>query len=561
MQLRWSVQLVACCLLCLCTIGTVIRRVVRLSKEFDQGQWKGYLPGLQEGWLLNRQIDLSDAQWRNFRSSAQILIAAALGTTLLGSLFRNTPRARTLYWLLVGMGFNFQLHGAYSLFVLVIATANFLLVKVLAGRRLCPVVFWTASCAMLVYIRLADGFSFSSFGASWEWLDYHKGSLRWHIGFNLVMLRILSFGLDYHWKKLGFAPQNQKAKLEQTKSNARSLDKPEALNPAWGSYSFATYLCYLLYPPLYIAGPTITFDSFASQLSTPQQRPSGRAVSLYALRLAGCWGLMELLLHFTYFNALAVSGVWQRFDLPAADVCCIGFGVLNFMWLKFLIIWRFFRLWALMDGIDPPENMLRCVNNNYDIEGFWKSWHASYNRWLVRYLYIPLGGAKWRFLNIWVIFTFVALWHDLEWKLLSWAWLTCLLGLPELVVKSIVRSPRLAGFRKIWLYSELAAAAGALNITGLMAANLVGFVIGPQGLRAFFFKLLSLSNVALMLYILLSFYAATKVMFAIREAEEREKQCRKVGTECRSTTDVLQDVYLERRLREENVKRIWHAAD
>lgn len=34
---------------------------------------------------------------------------------------------------------------------------------------------------------------------------------------------------------------------------------------------------------------------------------------------------------------------------------------------------------------------------------------------LCRYLYIPLGGAKWRVLNIWVIFTFVALWHDLEW--------------------------------------------------------------------------------------------------------------------------------------------------
>ncbi|KAF5825594.1 MBOAT, membrane-bound O-acyltransferase family-domain-containing protein [Dunaliella salina] len=72
-----------------------------------------------------------------------------------------------------------------------------------------------------------------------------------------------------------------------------------------------------------------------------------------------------------------------------------GFWVLVYMWLKFLIIWRFFRAVALADGIVPPENMGRCVCNNYDIEGFWRSWHASYNRWLVRYVYVPLGGNRW----------------------------------------------------------------------------------------------------------------------------------------------------------------------
>lgn len=39
------------------------------------------------------------------------------------------------------------------------------------------------------------------------------------------------------------------------------------------------------------------------------------------------------------------------------------------------------------------------------------NWHVCYSR----YLYIPLGGSKWRFLNVWIIFTFVAIWHDLEW--------------------------------------------------------------------------------------------------------------------------------------------------
>lgn len=36
-----------------------------------------------------------------------------------------------------------------------------------------------------------------------------------------------------------------------------------------GAYNLATYLGYLFYPPLYIAGPIITFNSFASQLKQP----------------------------------------------------------------------------------------------------------------------------------------------------------------------------------------------------------------------------------------------------------------------------------------------------
>ena len=38
------------------------------------------------------------------------------------------------------------------------------------------------------------------------------------------------------------------------------------------------------------------------------------------------------------------------------------------MWLKFTVIWRFFRLAALAAGIDAPENIRRCFANNYDIE-------------------------------------------------------------------------------------------------------------------------------------------------------------------------------------------------
>jgi protein-cysteine N-palmitoyltransferase HHAT len=114
--------------------------------------------------------------------------------------------------------------------------------------------------------------------------------------------------------------------------------------------------------------------------------------------------------------------------------------------LQLLLPWRFFRLWALADGMDPPENMVRCMANNYSPLGFWRAWHRSYNLWIVRYLYIPLGGAHRLVATSMLIFTFVALWHDLSPKLLAWGWLAAIVILPEVMARktlppSLVRMP------------------------------------------------------------------------------------------------------------------------
>jgi D-alanyl-lipoteichoic acid acyltransferase DltB (MBOAT superfamily) len=93
--------------------------------------------------------------------------------------------------------------------------------------------------------------------------------------------------------------------------------------------------------------------------------------------------------------------------------------------------------------------MVRCVANNYSTLGFWRSWHRSYNLWIVRlaswlnlqdyhsltyrYIYIPLGGTKNVVLTTTLVFSFVALWHDLSFRLLAWGWLISLFIFPELL--------------------------------------------------------------------------------------------------------------------------------
>ncbi|XP_057807474.1 membrane-bound O-acyltransferase gup1-like isoform X3 [Salvia miltiorrhiza] len=371
----------------------------------------------------------------------------------------------------------------FILFIFGIASANFFLVKIFGRTKYFLYGLWIFNLSFLVCNRIYEGYRFSSFGEHWAYLDDFRGTFRWHICFNFVVLRMISFGHDYHWTDQ-YSGSDHKKHIQRCdhcstgKTCYLVLQERRVTND---KFSFPIYLCYLVYAPLYIAGPIISFNAFASQLDSPQNIYSSREVAWYGFRWVFCLSLMEFMTQFFYYNAFAISGLWKQ--LSPMDIFIIGYGVLNFMWLKFFLIWRYFRFWSLINGIVPPENMPRCINNCHNLESFWKNWHASFNKWLVRYVYIPLGGSQKKLLNVWVVFTFVAVWHDLEWKLLSWAWLTCIFFIPEMLIKSAANAFQVEGAFWEFIFRELSAVAGAVTITCLMVANLVGFVIGPSGVN------------------------------------------------------------------------------
>ena len=63
---------------------------------------------------------------------------------------------------------------------------------------------------------------------------------------------------------------------------------------------------------------------------------------------------------------------------------------------------------------------------------------------LFRYIYIPLGGSKNIVLSTLLVFTFVALWHDLSFKLLAWGWLISLFILPEIIARNILPASKVS---------------------------------------------------------------------------------------------------------------------
>ncbi len=272
-------------------------------------------------------------------------------------------------------------------------------------------------------------------------MDSASSIVNWKNCFNLVSLRMISYSLDYYWSFDADKTMSQIRNLPKIASiDERSRISDSHLPEIYDQ--FVLYIAYVLYLPLYIAGPIMTFNNFVSHLIIPQRNYSlNQKVKYAALRFCIPFALFFIGTHYVYVSAIANMGYTyfiRDIDGPVPlieklvndgwlDVKFVyiyTYYTLLYLYLKFLVIWRFFRLWAIFDDVEPCENMGHCIVNTHSLSGFWRSWHKSFNQWLIRYMYIPLGGNKFGFsrqvLSIIVIFTFVSFWHDLTMKLFTW---------------------------------------------------------------------------------------------------------------------------------------------
>ena len=131
---------------------------------------------------------------------------------------------------------------------------------------------------------------------------------------------------------------------------------------------------------------------------------------------------------------------------------------------------------------------------------------------LVRYVYIPLGGRKFRVLNTFAIFSFVAYWHDASGILLAWGWLIALFIVPEIGIVKLITLEQSRKYFGQW-HLHICALGGALNILAMMSANLVGFAIGVDGFKQLLSNLYSWRGFLFLLNIIGSLFLGVHRMF------------------------------------------------
>ena len=178
------------------------------------------------------------------------------------------------------------------------------------------------------------------------------------------------------------------------------------------SFSLENFIIYIFYPPLFYTGPLLNFNSFLFQMNIYKDSQHNKILKmnkiLYLLKIILLFAAMEIYNHFIYpiYLFRKDTAFEPNSDVSLFYYCFICLNILTFLWLKFSIIWKISRLMAWCDGIFVEENMNRFIYNFYSIELFFRGTNRSLNRWLVRYIYIPLGGKNQKYINIWIVFGF-----------------------------------------------------------------------------------------------------------------------------------------------------------
>ncbi|KAJ4460890.1 putative membrane-bound O-acyltransferase family MBOAT protein [Paratrimastix pyriformis] len=425
-------------------------------------------------WTFKKSpADMSDHQWNMWRNNFPVLFTFfsiwTLASVLLKKLFPNSPNdqlnpdpsrhslgkmhiVRTIFYPLSGLIFIYVLHGRCMIYWGMAVMTLYLVAKLFGHipvlGALAPwavLVPWFLGVYRLDAMRLLGflGLQSTFVGTFVQWVNQARGQMGWSSPFNVTTLRLVSFALDYHWSFRGPRAEREAQARVHAIAEPMTLKARERMSLPRVAYGLLNYITYASYAPLYIGGPIITYNAFVSQLLAPPSSASAakdragssfKAILRAAFTDVHSWAykvtyLLRVLL-WTVFTDVYTHVFWATALLVGSDeyqhagalemsrtfflACC-------FTYLKFYTIFRFFRAWSNLDGIMTWENQPRCFVRGSGFAVFWRTWHVSLNRWNIRYLYVPAKGYKYPLVSVWMVFFFIAFWHEptLEW--VRWA--------------------------------------------------------------------------------------------------------------------------------------------
>lgn len=189
--------------------------------------------------------------------------------------------------------------------------------------------------------------------------------------------------------------------------------------------SLSEYALFVSFFPQLIAGPIVNHSEML-----PQFRAFGAKKADWE-RIAGGFalfvlGLSKKVLLADTFGAGVDYGYENLAVLGRADACLVIFFYALQLYFDFSGYCDMAVGIGRMLGIEIPVNF----NSPYkatNIVDFWKRWHITLNRFLTKYVYIPLGGnrkGKGRmYLNLLLVFFISGLWHGAGFHFMVWGML------------------------------------------------------------------------------------------------------------------------------------------
>lgn len=197
-----------------------------------------------------------------------------------------------------------------------------------------------------------------------------------------------------------------------------AVDRYRGVTPAG---KFREYLAFILFFPTMVAGPIKRYQDFLPKLCQPSKEWEDdwlRGITRILAGLVKKFLIADLLTAFTQHLHISDIAQAQRWVLPIWLLAFGGQIYFDFSAYSDIAIGS-----ARLFGIKVPENFdwpyLRT-----NIAEFWRHWHISLYRWLVDYVFIPLGGSRARptrvYVNLLITMFLSGLWHGAGLNFLVW---------------------------------------------------------------------------------------------------------------------------------------------
>ena len=189
-----------------------------------------------------------------------------------------------------------------------------------------------------------------------------------------------------------------------------------------GVCSLSEYVLFVSFFPYVSSGPIVN-----AQEMLPQYRQIGRqhldwekfAGGLYLFAL----GLAKKVLLADTFGKAVDAGYGNVAGLSGTDAWLVMLFYTLQLYFDFSGYCDMGRGIAHMLGMELPVNFDSPYKASNIIE-FWKRWHITLNRFLRKYVYIPLGGNRKggarMYLNLFMVFLVSGIWHGAGWNFVLW---------------------------------------------------------------------------------------------------------------------------------------------
>ena len=203
--------------------------------------------------------------------------------------------------------------------------------------------------------------------------------------------------------------------------------------------NFVTYAAYISFFPHLLSGPIPSASSIL-----PQFRKSVRPTILQIEQSVGeiLWGLFKKMV-IADNVVMVVNYCFASYQDLNGSTLFLGVTLFSlYLYADFSGYSDIARGTARLLGIELTQNFRMPFFSRNPSE-FWRRWHTSLRKWMMDYIYLPMGGNKGSKIHyvllLLFIFSFSGLWHGANVTFICWGLLNGIYFIPYILTDTLVR--------------------------------------------------------------------------------------------------------------------------